>query len=844
MEKGTLFWNTPTSQLLQDLQTNEMGLASDQAEERLTKYGPNLLKTPPKHFLKELLSRFLNPLVIILLLASSISAATGDVTGFIIIVLIVLMSVSLDFYQQYRAEQAAEELKASVAVTATVLRDGKRQERALSEIVPGDIVFIGAGDLIPADGVILEEKDIFINQALLTGESYPVEKKVKLESPVQEISRAENAVFLGTSVVSGSAKVLVFRTGMETSLGEISKSLSQISPPTAFDIGIHQFGNLIMRLTVTMVLFVVLVNVLFHRPWLESFLFAMALAVGLTPELLPMIITVTLSRGTLRMSKKKVIVKRLSSIQNLGSMDILCSDKTGTLTEGRIILERHVDVKGEDSPEVLQLAYLNSFFETGYRSPIDRAIIEHEELDVRSWQKIDEVPFDFERRRVSVLLDDGRRRILIVKGAMEEILGLSNLFSQGSFEKTYDLDPQTREGIFHLSRSLEGQGFRGIGIAWKEVSKDCLHAHVSDETELVFAGIAAFHDPPKAGIKTVLQNLSESHVSFRMVTGDSELVTRHLFQQVGVEVTGVLTGAQIQEMDDPALQARVESVNLFCRVSPTQKNRIIMAFKKRGHIVGYLGDGANDAPSLHSADVGISVEGAVDVAKEAADIVLLKQDLRTLLVGIFEGRRTHLNIMKYIMMATSSNFGNMFSMAGAALILPFLPMLPLQVLLNNFLYDISEIAIPLDRVDMKSLRHPTHWDIRFVHNFMWIIGLLSSLFDFVTFYVLIRLFHADQVLFHTGWFVESIATQVLVIFIIRTRHSVFRSRASGALILTSLMAVFIAILLPYSPMAKDLGFAPLSFKFFLILGGIVICYLTIVEIVKHWFYSQARIGPR
>lgn len=838
MSQKILFWNTPNSQLLQELQTQEAGLSSEESVARLVTYGPNVLKAPSKHLVRQIGIRLLNPLIIILILASAISALSGEVTGFFIIALIVFFSVALDFFQQYRAEKASDQLRSAVAIRGSVLRDGTLVEVPVVKIVPGDVVLLGAGDLVPADGVILEEKDIFINQALLTGESYPVEKKPDLPESAMDVTRATNAVFLGTSVVSGSAKVLVCRTGLETVLGEMSGSLIQAPPPTAFDEGVRKFGYLIMRLTVALILFVILINLYFHRPLLESFLFAIALAVGLTPELLPMVITVTLSRGAIRMSKKNVIVKRLSSIQNLGGMDILCSDKTGTLTEGKIVLERHLNTKGENSEDVLRLAFLNSYFETGFKSPIDQAILEHQEIDSSGWEKIDEVPFDFERRRVSVLMDNGAKRFLIVKGAPEELLRLSSFCSESAFQAVRVLSPEEHQRIVEIREGLENEGFRAIGVAWKEVGRDCLHAHVSDETELVFAGLAAFHDPPKKGIKAVLQNLSESHVSFRVVTGDGELVARHLFRQVGVEVQGVLTGAEIQELDDTVLEGRVMGVNLFCRVSPAQKNRIILAYKKRGHVVGYLGDGANDAPSLHSADVGISVDSAVDVAKEAADIVLLRHDLKTLLAGIFEGRRTHVNIMKYIMMATSSNFGNMFSMAGAALILPFLPMLPLQILLNNFLYDISEIAIPLDRVDMESLRQPTQWDIHFVHQFMWVIGLLSSLFDFLTFYILIRIFNADEMLFHTGWFVESMATQVLVIFLIRTRHSVFKSRPSPVLIFTSLAVVGVAALLPFSPFAKDLGFVSLSREFFFILVGVVLCYLIFVELVKRWFYHH------
>lgn len=836
------FWKMPPEQHVGEFLLSPQGLSDSEVLERQKKYGHNEVKSPPQHFIRQFLSRFLNPLILILLVASAISAFSGEVTGFLIILSIILMSVVLDFYQQFRAEKAAEKLKSSVALTALTLREGVAREIKMSQIVPGDIVLLRAGDIVPADGIVLEERDIFINQSLVTGESYPVEKKPLFLKAPQDMTEARHAVFGGTSVVTGTARILIVRTGAQTVLGEMSATLTQAPPPTGFDLGIRHFGYLIMRLTVALVLFVLLINVLFHRPLLESFLFAIALAVGLTPELLPMIITVTLSRGALRMAQKSVIVKRLSSIQNLGGMDVLCSDKTGTLTEGKVVLQQHVDIHGVDNEFVLYCAYLNSYFETGYKSPLDQAILEHENLELTGWQKIDEVPFDFERRRVSVLLQKDTRRFLVVKGALEEILRLSSFSSLDSWTITGSFSEEQKNQFWELSARLEGEGYRGIGVAWKEVDSSCDQAHVSDETELVFAGLAAFHDPPKAGVKLVLKSLEEAHVSIRVVTGDSEWVARHLFDSLDKKVTGVLTGAEIEEMDDLALQARVSEVNLFCRVSPAQKNRIILAFKKRGHIVGYLGDGANDAPSLHSADVGISVEGAVDVAKEAADIVLLKHDLKTLLSGIMEGRRTHVNIMKYIMMATSSNFGNMFSMAGATLILPFLPMLPLQVLLNNFLYDISEVAIPMDRVDPSRLKEPTKWDIGFVHRYMWVLGLISSFFDFLTFYILIHVFKADEDLFHTGWFVESIATQVLVIFVIRTRYSPWRSRPSGALVVTSLCVVFLAACLPFSPFAAELGFVPLKAEFFWILAGILLSYLFLVEVVKRWFYHAFSKG--
>lgn len=833
------FWQLPVASLLQQLKSHPDGLSHAEAAERLAEFGRNVIHGERQRaLLVQFLVKFRNPLVIILLIASALSAVTGDVASFFIITVIVVISVTLDFVQEYRAGQAAEQLRQSVAIRGRVLRDGQAVEIPLAELVPGDITLLRAGDLIPCDGRLLEAKDFFVNQSLLTGEPYPVEKTVSEGSSETDILLANNSVLLGTSVISGSAKVLMCRTGQSTTLGDIADTLLAKPPATDFEQGIHRFGLLIMRMTVLLVLFVLLVNAFFHRPWLESFLFAVALAVGLTPELLPMVVSVTLSRGALRMAAHKVIVKRLASIHNLGSMDVFCTDKTGTLTEARIRLERHVAPLGQESQRVLELAYINSSFETGLRSPLDDAILEHKEIDASGWQKIDEVPFDFERRRVSVLVDDGSSRLLVVKGAPEDILRLSVRYEVAGDGTAQLMDETVRAAINQQFEALSQQGFRVLGIASRQVDKDHPHAVVSDETELVFAGFAAFLDPPKESAKTALTRLAEDRVAVKIITGDNELVTQHLCAQLGLPVSGVLTGSAIQQMDDQALAARVEHVNLFCRVAPAQKNRIILALKRRGHVVGYLGDGINDAPSLHSADVGISVDSAVDVAKAAADMILLESNLNVLHAGVQEGRRTFGNIMKYIMMGTSSNFGNMFSMAGAALFLPFLPMLPVQILLNNLLYDVSELPIPLDQVDDEDLRQPRHWDMNFIRNFMLIIGPVSSLFDFLTFYLMLTVFNAGAALFHTGWFIESMATQVLVIFVIRTRRHPFHSRPNRWLLVGSLMVVATAVLLPFTPAGIHLGFVPPPVSFFFILIAMVLFYLLVVERIKQWFFQR------
>lgn len=815
------------------------GLSSAEAAAQLARCGANVFREDRKEsLLRQYLSRFRNPLVLILLVASAVSAFTGEVTNFVIISCIVLLSVTLDFVQEYRANAAAEKLRQSVSVRASVLRDGKAVDVPVTEVVPGDLVLLSAGDLIPADGRVLAANDFFVKQALLTGEPYPVEKRPgTLAATASDLQDASNAVFMGTSVISGSAQVRVVKTGAATAIGAIADSVSRASEPTSFELGTRRFGMLIMRLTVLMVMFVLLVNTYFHKPWLESFLFAVALAVGLTPELLPMVISVTLSRGALRMARQHMIVKRLSAIQDLGSMDVLCTDKTGTLTEAKIRLEKHVDAAGQPSERVLELAYFNSFFETGLKSPLDEAILEHTHIDIGGWQKIDEVPFDFERRRVSVLLDNGTTRWLVVKGAPDEIVGLCTHFEAGADPAPRPLDAAALASIGAQQHALEADGFRVLGIAWRPVAKDHPHAVVGDESELVLAGFAAFLDPPKASAGPALAALARLGVAIKIVTGDSDLVTRHVCSELKIPVLGLLTGKEIALLDDLALQARVDSANLFCRVNPAQKERVIRALKTRGHVVGYLGDGINDAPSLHAADVGLSVDSAVDVAKEAADMILLRPDLHVLHAGVREGRRTFGNIMKYIMMGTSSNFGNMFSMAGASLLLPFLPMLPTQILLNNILYDVSEIPIPLDEVDAADIHNPRILDMGFLRNFMLVIGPISSLFDFLTFYVMLAVLHADEKLFQTGWFVESLCTQVLVIFIIRTRGNPLKSRAHPLLVGTSLAVVLIAGLLPFTPVGSYFGFVPPPARFYLILGGMVVVYLLLVELAKQAFYK-------
>ena len=836
-------WNLPLHGLLLALDATPGGLSDQAARQRLAECGPNdALAHRRRPLWRQILDRFANPLILILLFASGLSAWTGQVTSFVIIVVIILLSVVLDVVQQARAENTVDALRRSVGLTAEALRDGTIREIPVDQLVPGDVVELQAGDIVPGDCRLLAARDLFVNQALLTGEPYPVEKRpADLAPPADEPSGAENFAFMGTSVISGTATALICRTGRATELGGLAQGLTTERPRDAFARGIRQFGFLMLRLTIFLVLFVVVTNVVFHRPFLESLLFALALAVGLTPELLPMVVTVTLANGARRLAGHRVIVKRLAAIHDLGAMDVLCTDKTGTLTESTIRLAGHVDHAGDNNEEVFRLAYLNSAFESGIRSPLDEAIISHQQLDVAAWQKIDEVPFDFERRRVSVLVDDGSTRLLVVKGAPEDIIELSVDYATASGERRA-LDEAGRQRLLQRFERLGEEGCRALGVASRGMPRAHDSAIVSDETKLTFAGFVIFVDPPKADAAAAIQALADVGVEVKILTGDNERITRHVCREIGVAVSGVLTGKELAGLTEDALRARLASVNLFCRVRPQQKERILLALKRAGMVVGFLGDGINDASALHAADVGISVDSAADVAKEAADLVLLEHDLGVVHDGVIEGRRTVENVNKYLLMGSSSNFGNMFSMAGAALFLPFLPMLPTQVLLNNLLYDVSEVGVPFDNVDGEALRRPVRWNIKFIERFMLVLGPISSLFDFLTFFALLWLFGAGEPMFQTGWFIESLATQSLVIFVIRTRGPPWRSWPHPLLTCMTLGAVLVGLLIPLTPLGSLIGFVEPPAGFYLFLVGAVAVYLLLVELVKRRLYRWARLG--
>jgi Mg2+-importing ATPase len=827
---GYLEADLDAPQTLQDARTADAGLTSQEAQDRLLHYGPNdPAPTKGRSGIVELLLLFVNPLVIILLIAAALAGFLGQLVDAMIISVMVLVGIAINFFQTYRSQLAIERLRSRVAPTATVLRDGHWQEIPRLSVVPGDIVRLAAGDLVPADSRLLVSRDLYVQQAALTGESLPAEKEAR-GGQTSDLPDAPNKVFLGTSVVSGTATAVVLSTGRRTAFGEIAEHLAQRPVETAFDQGLRRFGFLIMRAVVFLVLFLIIVSVALHHDPLQSLLFAVALAVGLTPEFLPMITSVTLAKGAIVMARNKVIVKHLSAIQNFGSIDVLCSDKTGTLTSGKMTLDRSVGVFGVQDDRPLKLAYLNSTFETGIRSPLDTAILQQPLQDQENYEKCDEIPFDFERRRLSIVVTRGAARLLITKGSPEGIFALlAGYETRGTVRA---IDDEALGRFRETYESLSGKGLRVLAVADRDVPAKASYS-VADECNLVLAGFLAFGDPDLPDARSAVAALRRDGVEVKIITGDSDLVSAYICGQVGIDAGKVVLGQEIERMSDSALAHVADQTRVFARVSPAQKTRILMALKHRGHVVGFMGDGINDAPSLHAADVGISVSSAVDVARDAADIILLEPGLSVLHQGILEGRKAFGNVMKYLLMGTSSNFGNMLSMAGASLFLPFLPMLPTQILLNNFLYDMAQVTIPTDNVDRAYVRKPQHWDIGLIRNFMVFIGPISSLYDFLTFYVLLHFLHAGEAEFHTGWFVESLATQTLVLFVIRTSRNPLRSRPSRALTATTLLMVAVGTAIPFTRLAKPMGFTPLPPLYFVFLAVATITYLFVVEVAKH-----------
>jgi Mg2+-importing ATPase len=821
--------------------TEPTGLTIDEAEALLRQWGPNEFAAAGRtSALSHLRTSFAHPLALILLAAAAVSAAVGDAASAGLIAVVVLIGGAINFVQTYRSQVAMERMRAGVAPTATVRRDGRWIELPRARVVPGDVIRLSAGDLVPADASLLDAHDLHVQQAALTGESVPVEKSAGGNVAVQrgEGLRPDrpDAVFLGTSVVSGTAVARVLATGLRTAFGEVAARLAERAPETEFDRGLRRFGLFISEAVVLLVFAVLLAGVTFHRDPLQTLLFAVALAVGLTPEFLPMIVAVTLARGAVRMSRSHVVVKHLAAIENLGSIDVLCSDKTGTLTRGEMELAAVTDPHGGPSEKAFLLAYLNSTFETGIKSPLDAAILRHATPDVRAFAKVDEVPFDFERRRLSVVVAGPDGHWLITKGAPEHVVACSTSVETPSGPAP--LDHASREDFTAYFRDRSAEGLRLLAVAYRPVPA-CGTWHAADEHDLILVGLLAFLDPPRPDAADAVRALHRDGVRVVVLTGDNELITKYVCSSIGLGGGDVVLGAELDRLGDGALGALAERAPAFARLTPAHKTRILHALKSRGHVVGFLGDGINDAPSLHASDVGISVSGAVDVAKDAAEIILLEPGLGVLHNGIREGRRAFGNVMKYLLMGTSSNFGNMLSMAAATLFLPFLPMLPVQVLLNSLLYDLAQLTIPTDEVDVSFLHKPRRWDIDLIRRFMVRIGPVSSLFDLLTFAALLWVFHAGEPEFHTGWFVESLATQTLVLFVIRTAHRPWHSRPSRALIVTVLAVVLIGVWLPYSPFAGAMGFVRLPVAYLAFVAAATAAYLSLVEVAKPFVLRRA-----
>jgi Mg2+-importing ATPase len=828
------YWETEIDELLQQLETSLSGLSETEAEKRISVFGHNILKKKKKKTkLSLFLNQFKSPIILILIFASIVSAVLKDFTDTAIILVIIIMSGFLSFIQEYSATNAVEKLLQTVKTKVTLLRDGKKKEVFMDEIVPGDIVLLSAGDIIPADCVILEAKDFFVNEAILTGETFPVEKTSKISPQGQSPTQRNNCVFMGTNVESGVATIVVVKTGSDTEIGKIAGRLILKASETDFERGVRRFGYLLMEVTLILILIVFAVNVYFHHPVIEALLFSLALAVGLTPQLLPAIISVNLSKGSQAMSKRGVIVKRLASIENFGTMNILCTDKTGTLTEGIVHLNEYLDINEKRNKNILFYAYLNAFLQTGLKNPIDEAIVNFEKQEISAYEKIDEIPYDFQRRRLSIVVKERvNGNILISKGALKSIVGVCKHVEIEGKRHEIDLYINNIDRLYH---KWSDSGLRILGLAYKIIEGKKSYSR-TDESDMTLLGFLLFFDPPKSDAKQMIAELNKLGVELKIITGDNKFISRYTAENVGYPIKGLLTGDELDRMSDEAILHAVENNNIFAEVDPNQKEKIILSLKKLGHVVGFMGDGINDATAIHAADVGISVNTAVDVAKEAADIVLLEKELETLKDGVVEGRKTFANTLKYVFMATSANFGNMFSVAGASLFLPFLPMLPKQILLTNFLTDFPEMTIATDEVDRELLEKPRRWDIKFIKRFMIFFGLMSSIFDYMTFGVLLFILKAGPLLFRTGWFVESVLSASFVVLVIRTRKPFFQSRPGKYLLFTTLLIALLTTTIPYLPFSHLLGFRPVSGGFLLALTIILLSYIALAEVGKKIFY--------
>jgi Mg2+-importing ATPase len=834
-------WSLPPEQLVAALGADANGLTIAEAALRLKRYGPNALAVTKKQGAPGLFAnQFKSPLVVILIVASIVSLIANEWIDAAVVLAVVFGSTILGFIQEYVASNAIEKLRSQVTINSVVLRGGQAQTMPSTQVVPGDIVMLSAGSLIPADGVVLEAKDFFVNQAVLTGETFPVEKKPGLVAANASLAERSNCVFMGTSVRSGTARLLVVKTGKATEFGKIADKLSLRPPITEFERGIKRFGYMLTRIMLVMVLVVLAINIFKHKPPIASLLFALALAVGLTPELLPAIISITLSHGAKRMAKLGVIVRRLNSIENLGSMDVLCTDKTGTLTAGVVELDGAFDIMGLVSPTVLRLAAINAKFQTGLSNPLDDAInakAATSKVDLTADNKVDEIPYDFVRKCLSIVASDAAgARTLITKGALDNILAMCK--SVQATSGSVPFDAIVRAQIEKLYDNWSGQGYRVLGVASRSVEVRSGAYVRADECNLCFAGFLLFLDPPKPDVRQVILDLAQRGVQLKIITGDNQKVARHVAEAVDLTIARITTGRELNDMSDEALLQVAGATTVFAEVDPNQKERIIRALQKSGHVVGYMGDGINDAPALHCADVGISVDTAVDVAKEAADFVLLQKNLGILREGIDEGRRTFANTLKYILTTISANFGNMFSMAAASIFLPFLPLLASQILLNNFLSDIPATTIASDNVDPKWVEKPRRWDTVFIRDYMVLFGLVSSVFDFATFGTLLWLFKATPEEFRTGWFIESLLTELVIALIVRTRGPFWRSSPGKLLLVSTSIVIAITLVIPYLPFDSIFGFIPLPAPLMLAMMGLTLAYIVAVEIAKKFFYAR------
>jgi P-type Mg2+ transporter len=836
LENISKFWSLSKNDLFDRLSSSLNGLTEDEARKRLAEQRKRLRIIKPWHQdLMLLFSQFKSPLVLLLVFAVILSIVLGEYSDSIIILTVLLTTGILGFIQERNASRAVQKLHEMVHSKAMVRRNGVEKDILIDEVIPGDIVVLNAGDVVPADAFILEANDLHINESVLTGESFPVEKFAGESSAEEMISKVVNAVFKGTSVINGTATIIVVNTGSNTELGKITTSLEQSVTITTFEKGIMQFGYLLMRLTILFTGLILILNIFFHRSFIESLLFSLALTVGLTPELLPAILTVTLAAGAKRMASKKVIVKKLSSIQNLGEIDVLCSDKTGTITEGVVKLNNAVDMDGKENKKLLLYAYLNATYETGFTNPIDEAIREIKDINIAAFAKCDEVPYDFIRKRLSIVVTEEGKHKMITKGAVANILEVCNKVEKNE-ETLVDIKDAT-EQLQKQFEQLSNQGLRVIAVSYKDVTGDPV-INKDDEKDMIFLGFLIFSDPIKKGIVQSIQHLKDKGIALKIITGDNHLVARYLAQQINLPCTDVLTGTDLHNLTSDALKIKIEQVDVFAEILPAQKERIIKALQSVGHSVGYMGDGINDANALKAADVGISISNAVDVAKEAADLVLLDQNIDVIKDGVEEGRRTFMNTLKYIFVTTSANFGNMFSMAIASLILPFFPLLPVQILLNNFLSDLPAITIASDKVDDELVTAPRKWDMAYIWRFMIVFGLLSSIFDFATFGLLLYVFHASPEIFRTAWFMESLLTEILILIIIRTQRPFFKSRPSKYLLSAALATFFACIAIPYLPFAKVFLLYPLPLPILASVLVIVVLYIILSEVSKRYLLKK------